>query len=157
MYCQSCGASLAWQMKYCNHCGAALVALKETEALEPAEKRLHKEIVDIFWVTVLGLVLILGGIGFLKKILQLGDGLIIAYLILSSIAFIINFALSLWQIFRLAKFSREEREREREEARQFDTNRLKHVKAGTTLESVSSVIEETTRNLDLVSKEQIGQ
>jgi len=77
-------------MKYCNRCGAHLVTTKGDDTVKLFEKRMDSEMEGLFWITVLGLALILGGMALLKKV-QLSESLIIAYMILSSVAFIAYF------------------------------------------------------------------
>lgn len=55
----------------------------------------------LFWITVFGLGLILGGIALMQK-LQVGSGLMVAYLVMSSAAFLVNFWLSLREVFRIS-------------------------------------------------------
>lgn len=77
---------------------------EEAALIESTERRLYDEGVGLFWVTVIGLGLILGGIVAMKA-LQLSKVLIIGYMILGSTAFTLNIGLSLWQIRRLARIS----------------------------------------------------
>jgi hypothetical protein len=137
-------------MKYCNRCGAQLISKKRGASRDPSEKRLDEYLDGLFWITVFGLGLILGGMVLMKRVLQLSDALIIAYLILSSLAFIINFALSLWQIYRMTKDAKELKESE--PPPQLDTNELSPVKEPISLEAAPSVTEHTTRNMEQVSK-----
>jgi hypothetical protein len=153
MFCPSCGVALAQQMKYCNRCGSQVLTTRDAAEIESTEKRLREEMVDLFWVTVFGLGLILGGMALIKSVLHLSDWILIAYMIVSSTAFTINFALSLWQIRRLARASAGLKGIL--QVGQLDTNDLEPVKARAALESVSSITENTTRTLEPISKEQI--
>lgn len=150
MYCPSCGNALSQKTRYCNRCGAQLISKKKDAGHDPSEKRLDEYLDGLFWITVFGLGLILGGMALMKKVLQLGDGPIIAYLILSSLAFIINFALSLWQIFRMTKDAKKLKESDQIES--LDTNGLGPVSEPLSLEAAPSVTENTTRNMEQVSK-----
>lgn len=152
MFCPACGAALVRQMKYCNHCGARLAGAKDSEAIATTEQRLHDEMVDLFWLTVFGLGLILGGMALMKAV-KLGDILIFAYMILSSTAFTINFGLSLWQIRRLAGMSKEEKSNG--QAVRLDTNELPPAEPRIAIESAPSVVENTTRRLNPSSKESV--
>ena len=152
MYCPSCGAALSQRMNYCNRCGAQTIATKESEAIESSEERLRGEMVDLFWLTVIGLGLIVGGMA-LMKFVGLGHELIIAYMALSSTAFLINFALSLWQIRRLARIASEARDPRRIE--KLDTNELGPAGARGALEAPPSVAEHTTRRLEPSTRERI--
>jgi hypothetical protein len=146
MYCPSCGTALSQQMKYCTRCGNQLATTKDASLVESLEKRLRVELVEIFWATVIGLGLIVGGL-VVMKIFDLSEWLIIAYMILSSSAFSINIALSLWQIRRLARSSREAKGIG--QVGQLDTNELGPMEARTALDSVPSVTENTTSKLEV--------
>lgn len=152
MFCPSCGVALTQQLKYCNRCGSQLIATKEAAQIESSEKRLREELVDLFWVTVFGLALVLGGMALIKNVLHLSQWILIAYMIISSTAFTINFALSLWQIRRLARIAKEARGTI--ELEQLDTKELSPVRVQAALESVPSVTENTTRSLEPLSREQ---
>jgi hypothetical protein len=153
MYCSACGIALSQPMKYCKRCGTQLITTRDAAEVEASEKRLDEYLDGLFWITVFGLGLILGGLVLMKKALHLSDGLIIAYLVLSALAFSINFALNLREILRLMRSSKEAKgigllER-------LDTNELNPENDRIALEAVPSVTENTTRNLEPRSKEQI--
>ncbi|MCM3900915.1 MAG: zinc ribbon domain-containing protein [Pyrinomonadaceae bacterium] len=152
MYCQSCGTSLATQMKYCNRCGAHLVTTKENDRIKLFEKRMDSEMEGLFWITVLGLGLILGGIALPKKV-QLSESLIIAYLILSSAAVMAYFGLGVWQVRRLNRSSKEDTGSVQLEEQ--NTNELGPAAAWPTLEAGSSITEQTTRGLDGVPRDRV--
>lgn len=153
MFCQSCGVALAQQMKFCNRCGSQLgFNTKETGVLELFEKRMDSEMEGLFWITVFGIALILGGMFLMKKV-QFGDGLIIAYMILSSAAFITYFGLGVWQVRRLARSSKEANGTL--QPVQSDTNGLNPVNARAALEAAPSVTEHTTHTLEPVSRERV--
>ena len=152
MYCQSCGTALATQMKYCNRCGAHLVTTKEDDTIKLYEKRMDSEMEGLFWSTVLGLALIVGGMALLKKV-QLSESLIIAYMILSSVAFIAYFGLGVWQVRRLNRSSKEAKGSVQLEGQ--DTKELDSATAWPTLEAGSSVTEQTTRGLERVPRDRV--
>jgi len=89
------------------------------------------------------------------KAVKLGDILIFAFMILGSTAFTINFALSLWQIRRLARMASEENRDNL--AGRLDTNELPPAETRATIESAPSVVEHTTRSLDQASKESVAR
>jgi hypothetical protein len=151
MFCPSCGVALSQPTKFCVRCGSQLSVTKKDPAFKSVEKRLADEMVDLFWLTVLGLGMILGGMALIKR-LGLSDWILIAYMILSTTAFTINFGLSIWQIRRLDGFSKEERG-----AAQIGppgANALNPIKARTAPEVAPSVTEHTTRELEPTLKEQ---
>ena len=49
------------EMKYCNRCGAQLVTTKDNDTVKLFEKRMDSEMEGLFWIIVLGLALIIGG------------------------------------------------------------------------------------------------
>ena len=143
MYCQACGISLSQQMKYCNRCGAQLITSNESAEIKPSEKRLDEYLDGLFWITVFGLGLIFGGMILMKKF-QLSDALIVAYLILSSTAFLINFGLSIWEVGRLVKSRRQTAIAI--QAKHLDTSELNPANARAAL-APASITENTTRAL----------
>jgi hypothetical protein len=149
MFCPSCGVALPQPTNFCVRCGSPLSVSKKDPEFKSVENRLRDEMVDLFWLTVLGLGMILGGMALIKG-LGLSDWILITYMILSTTAFTINFGLSLWQIRRLVRFSKEARG-----AAQIGpivANELIPTKARTVLEVAPSVTENTTRELDPTPK-----
>jgi hypothetical protein len=146
MYCPFCGTALSQQMKYCTRCGSQLATPKDASLVELLEKQLREEMVDIFWASVIGLGVIAGGV-VAMKIFGLSEWLIVAYMILSSSAFSINIGLSLWQIRRLARSSREAKGIG--QVGDLDTNELGPIKAPTALDHVPSITENTTSKLEV--------
>ena len=144
MYCSQCGVQQNQQTKFCKQCGAQLARIVDQEVIDKAEDRLREELVDLFWVTVVGLGIILGGLLLIKKILGLSEGIAIGFLVLSSLAFATNFALSLWQIVRLAGQAREVRRVGSAPA----AINLRPVEQPQLMNASPSVTESTTRNLD---------
>jgi|GEM_PF-560200 len=150
MFCPSCGIALPQQLKYCNHCGAQLAA-RDTELVAIYEKRMENEMEGLFWITVFGLGLLLGGLVVLKNALGLGEGLLYAYALLCSLALIMYFGLGVWQIRRLARSSREAVGTL--DSRRVETNELAPVRTPAMLEPAKpepalSVTEQTTRALE---------
>lgn len=152
MYCQSCGTALATQMKYCNRCGANLVTTKEDETLKLLEKRMDSEMEGLFWITVFGLGLILGGTAVLKKV-QLSESLILAFMILSWLAFLSYFSLGVWQVRRLNRSSKEVKASVQLEGQ--DTSELDAARAWPTLEAGSSITDQTTRGLERAPRNRV--
>jgi len=148
MYCQSCGMALSQQMRYCNRCGMQLVASEESAAKTAREKRLDEYLDGLFWITVFGLAFVFGGTVILKK-LALNNWLILAYMALSSVAFLINFGLSLWGVARIHR----EGKTDRSLTSSPNTSELANPPEAPALRPatpVSSVTENTTRSFDPV-------
>ena len=149
MFCQFCGVALPKRTKYCKHCGAQLTAAKGasgTKSLEQQEDEIYGGLVSLaFW----GLGLILGGMLLMKKV-QLSTGLIVAYMILSSLVFLILFGLSLSRMYNLATSSQETNGAGQIE--QLNTNELDQADEQTAIDAMSSVTENTTRRLEPSSK-----
>ena len=150
MFCPSCGAALAQQLRYCNRCGAPLVA-KDTESVKIIEKRMDSEMEGLFWITVFGVGLILGGMALLKK-LAFSERLILAFMALSALAFITYYAIGVWQLRRLNRSLREGDADAPAQLEHFDTEELNLLEACTPLEAAPSVTENTTRQLEPLLK-----
>src|SRR5262247_77917 len=151
MFCPSCGVALSQPTKFCVRCGSQLSVTKKDPAFKSVENRLRDEMVDLFWLTVFGLGMILGGMVLINGI-GLSVWILIAYLILSTTAFTINFGLSLWQIRRLNRFSKEAGGAA--QIGPIDTNELNPIKARTAFEVAPSITENTTRELEPMPTEQ---
>ena len=145
MYCQSCGVAIAQSMKYCNRCGALQVTSTEATLSERQEKRLNDYLDGLFWITVFGVALTVGGMIALKK-LQFSDAFIVAFLILSASAFLLNLVLNMRVVFSILKSSKAVKSLE--ETPTLNTNELEEMKTANVLQPVPSVTENTTRSFE---------
>ena len=148
MFCSSCGIALAQHLKYCNRCGANLTTANEA-VVKKAEKRLDEYLDGLFWLTVFGLGLILGGLALMQK-MQVGTGLMIAYMVLSSAAFLVNFWLNIREVVRITRSSREPPDAIVGES--LTTHELKPMNAQSLVNAAPSVTENTTRELEAVPR-----
>ncbi len=153
MFCPTCGVALANQLKYCNRCGSQLATRDQADEIEATEKKLRDEMVDLFWATVIGLGLILGGMALIKNAMHLSDWILVVYLIISSTAFTVNFGLGLWQIRRFARLVQEARAGP--ETGSLLAEKVPAEMLRAPLNPAPSVTETTTRSLDLGSKEEL--
>lgn len=151
MFCSSCGVALSQHLKYCNRCGAQLATTQET-VVKKAEKRLDEYLDGLFWLTVLGLALIFGGIALMQK-LQVGSIFMITYLVLSSTAFLVNFWLNLREVLRLTRSSKEPKDTIRLE--QLSASELGPMNVDNFLHAAPSITENTTRELESTPKDKI--
>ena len=152
MFCSSCGVALPQRTKFCNRCGAKLTKKNESKS-SSAEDAFGEYLDGLFWTAFWGLGVIIGGIVILKKALELDTSLIIAYAVVSSLAFAVVYALTLWKTLHFARLSREERRREKLDER--DTNKLAPGGEQPVFQSTPSVVETTTRNLETSSRERL--
>ena len=146
MYCPSCGTALSQQTKFCNRCGIALTP-KDSELIALVEKRMDSEMEGLFWIVVIGIALVLGGLALMKSV-HLSDWLITAFMILSSTALMTYFGLGVWQVRRLARSLKEAQGAS--QMGQLDTSELSPAKKLLSSEPVPSVTENTTRTLEPV-------
>lgn len=146
MICPSCGMTLPKGLKYCNRCGAQLAAPKDIELVALFEKRMESEMEGLFWIIVFGLGMLLGGLVVLKKVLDLNEKVLFAYMLLCSAALIMYFGLGVWQIRRLARSSTEASGTV--PLGQAETSELDPAKPLPTLAPAPSVTEHTTRTLE---------
>jgi hypothetical protein len=147
MYCSSCGTALSRQVKYCTRCGAQT----NRQETEQVEKRLDEYLTGLFWVTVIGLGYILGG----AALLQFSRTLTIAYVVLSSVVFLINFGLNLWETLRIAISLKQADGKALASAR--DTNKMLPAEGAVPGASPQSVTENTTRSLEPMPKEHAAE
>ena len=144
MYCQTCGSGIAHQTNYCNRCGTQLVVASDKNVYKtPAEKRLDEYLEGVFWISVFGLAIIIGGSVLLKKV-QFSDWIIILYAVLSSVVFLINFGIGLFGALSLMRSSKDGKltiQPGRVETRELPPQRVEPI-------PVPSVTENTTRSFE---------
>src|SRR5262245_11567235 len=146
MHCPSCGSALSRQVKYCTRCGAQT----NRQEIDQVEKRLDEYLEGLFWITVFGLGIILGGAALLTLVLQFPRWLVIAYLVLSSAAFLINFGLNLGETLRITRGLKQADGKGLESSR--DTNKMLQAEGAAPGESAQSITENTTRSLEPIPK-----
>ena len=145
MYCQACGSALTQKTKYCNRCGTQLVPTTNVSLEKtPAEKRLDEYLEGLFWTSVFGLALIIGGTVLLHKV-NVRDLIVLGYFILSSTVFLINFGFNLWGTLRLMRSSKDGKLTMQPG---HDTRELTPPKIEPLPIPVSSVTENTTRSFE---------
>lgn len=137
-------------MKYCNRCGSSLATTNDAEEIKRSEKRFDGYLDGLFWITALGVAVTVGGMVALKK-LQFSDSFIIAFLILSSTAFLVNFAMSLWVVLGILKTSKTAKALA--ESSIPTTSELEPSKAANVLQPAPSVTENTTRSFEPIYTE----
>ena len=151
MYCQTCGNEVSPEIKYCNRCGVQLATTQDA-VVKKAEKRLDEYLDGLFWVTVLGLAVVVGGMALMQK-LNLGLGFMIAYFALSSTAFLVNFWLNLREVLRITRGSKGQKETGR--LADAGSSELGPMNPQGFLEAAPSITENTTRELDSIPRENL--
>jgi len=152
MYCPSCGTAMSHELNYCNRCGGDLSFIKGHGATKPPKPPDDPIGEDIFWTTVVGLGLILGGVVAMKA-LNIWDAFIIAYMILSSLAFIGLYALDFWRFVRFHRGS-QRIGTTTARAEKLETKELDTAPAYALPEPLPSITEDATRAFEPSYKQQ---
>lgn len=150
MYCPSCGTASTPGLSYCNRCGANLSLVKEPDAIKPSESPINALMDSTFWVTVFGLAVIVGGVVAMKA-LELREPFIIAYMILSTMAFLGIYGMHVLQFIRLTGGAK--KSSLNIESKTPDTKELGPAQARALTGVMPSVTEHTTRTLEPVHNE----
>lgn len=150
MYCSSCGTASTPGLSYCNRCGANLSVGKDQAVIKPSESPINSLMDSTFWVTVFGLAVIVGGV-LAMKALELREVFIIAYMILSTAAFLGIYGMHVWQFIRLTRGA--QKSSGLIEVKEADTKELDSTQARMLSEPKPSVTEHTTRTLEPVYRE----
>ena len=145
MYCQTCGIAIGPAMKFCNRCGTSVVA-HDPEETKRTEKRMDDYLDGIFWITVFGVAITGGGLLVLKKA-EFSERFLLAFLILSATAFLINFAINLWVVRGISRSLKQDKVLMPPPA---DTSELEPMKNQPALQPAASVTEHTTRSFEPV-------
>ena len=148
MYCSSCGAAVVPGLSYCNHCGARLSGGKADVTARQAELFPDSLIWAIVSVFVVGMGTTIGLMAMLKQLLDLGQGLIIAFGLLGFALMIAVESVFIYLLLSRRRTSAKEAiEDERTAGRA--TKELDAAREARTLpEPVPSVTEQTTRTFE---------
>ena len=141
MFCSSCGTASTPGLSYCNRCGASLNTkdLKEIKATQSAISALMD---STFWVTVFGLGAIVGGVAAMKA-LEFREVFIVAYMILSTVAFLGIYGMHVSQFIRLTRGDK--KSTSLVEVKEPDTKELGPAQPRALPDFTPSVTEHTTR------------
>lgn len=142
MYCSSCGIALTPGLSYCNRCGASLSPAKDNAEAKPPPSQVDSLLEGIVLTTLFGLGIILGGMVVMKA-LDFREPLIIAYMILSSLAFFGIYSVYIWQFFRLDRGIKKSGSATQME--ELDTKELEPAQEHALPEAPPTVTERTTR------------
>ncbi|HKR62018.1 MAG TPA: zinc ribbon domain-containing protein [Pyrinomonadaceae bacterium] len=141
MYCQSCGIAIDPAMRFCNRCGTSVLTPADAVEVKKSAKRLDDSLDGLFWITAFGVALTAGGMVLLKKT-GFSDSFIVAFVILSATAFLINFVLNLWIVLGIVRQSKKALSQS-----QADTTGLEPMKSQPALHP-ASVTDNTTRSFE---------
>ena len=150
MYCPSCGTVSTPGLSYCNRCGTNLSVSKDQAVVKPSESLVNSLMDSTFWVTVFGLAVIVGG-AVAMKALELREVFIIAYMILSTLAFLGIYGMHVWQFIRLTRSA--QKSSGITEVKGPDTKELAPAQARMLSEPMASVTEHTTRTFEPIYSE----
>jgi len=148
MYCPSCGIASTPGLSYCNRCGTSLSITKDRSAIKPSQSAVISLMDSTFWVTVFGLSVIVGGVAAMKA-LEFREVFIIAYMILSTVAFLGIYGMHVWQFFRLTSGGK--KSSTTTEVEEPDTKELGPAQARVLSEFTPSVTEHTTRAFEPIT------
>ena len=148
MYCPTCGARLAQELSYCNHCGASLVALKGLDKAEPPRTTIDSVVWVIVGTTITILGMCLGALVLMNE-RRIDFALGTVFVLLSFVALVLVEGVLLWRLLRLNKGAGEARDLSRPKGP--ETAELGEARARALrepFEPVVSVTEQTTRALE---------
>jgi len=143
MYCSTCGAAVAENLSYCNHCGARILASNSDKVTTSRDVKPESLIAAMVATFVFGLVAITLLLGVMKSVLGFEVGQILAFAALSFLTM-----LSLEGVFLrlLLRRSRGDEERARTDSLAGHTTKeLGAPQVHALREPLSSVTDHTTR------------
>ncbi len=148
MYCSSCGAAVTRGLSYCNHCGARLSGGQADVTARRAEALPESLVWAMVSVFVVGMGTTIGLMAMLKQLLDLGQGIVIAFGLLGFALMIAVESVFIYLLLsRRGSGAKEAVEGERDAGR--ETKELDAAREARTLpEPVPSVTEQTTRTFE---------
>ena len=152
MYCSSCGATVAQDLRYCNHCGAALSGTRVKSASKPPELFPESLIWAIVSVLAIGLGCTIGLMAVMKDY-NFDKMMIIAFT-----SMVLMLTLAVEAVFILMLWSRSRRNKAAElvdsaQLKQQETKQLDATHARELSEPVPSITEHTTRAFEPIRRE----
>lgn len=152
MYCSSCGATVAQDLRYCNHCGAALSGTRVKSASKPPELFPESLIWAIVSVLAIGLGCTIGLMAVMKDY-NFDKMMIIAFtsmVLMLTLAVEAVFILMLWRRSRSNKAAEvvDSAQLKQQETKQLDAPHARELS-----EPVPSITEHTTRAFEPIPRE----
>ena len=146
MYCSSCGAAVTRGLSYCNHCGTKLGVAKD-DAVAWQSKTLPESLVwAIVGVFVVGMGTTIGLMAMLKQLVDLSQGLILVFGLLSFGLMIVIESVFIYMLLSRRKAGAKEAGPQDEQDAGRATKELDAARQARALpEPVPSVTEQTTR------------
>jgi len=155
MYCSACGVAVAQGLSYCNYCGAKLGGAKGKTVIKSSEVKPEMLVSAMVVVFVFGLGAITVLMGVMKAVLQLNDGLIIAFILLSFLIMLSLEGVIIRLLFRRKRSPEEAGDAVRLKGQA--TRELNAAQARALPEPMPSVTEHTTRTFEPVYNEQTSK
>ena len=155
MYCSACGVAVAQGLSYCNYCGAKLGGAKGGTVIKSSEVKPEMLVSAMVVVFVFGLGAITVLMGVMKAVLQLNEGLIIAFILLSFLIMLSLEGVIIRLLFRRKRSPEEAGDAVRLKGQ--PTRELDAAQARALPEPMPSVTEHTTRTFEPVYNEQTSK
>lgn len=99
MYCSSCGVAVSPSLTYCNRCGAELIA-KDRSPNNRSEAAQESLAWALAVVTIVGIGAVIGFMAVMKEVVHFNNGLIIAFSLLTFLAFLGVDSVIIWLLLR---------------------------------------------------------
>jgi hypothetical protein len=154
MYCSNCGVAVAQGLSYCNYCGAKLSRGKDdrVKSSQPKPEMLVAAMVFLF-VFGLGAITLL--MGMMKGGLELNNGVVLAFTLLSFLIMLSIEGVLMRLLFRRTHGTEEADDTARLKGQA--TKQLEAVQGRVLPEHMSSVTEHTTRAFDPIYNERTSK
>jgi len=153
MYCSGCGTAIIPGLNYCKNCGARVSGAKKDNAGKLSESSFNLLVAAVLAIPIAGLGIIIGLMSVMKKELGFSSELIITFVSLSFLLLLISEAALVWLLIQRTKKVIENGEneplRENAQLNEVMIKGLNPAKTRELAEPIPSVIDDTTRSLEL--------
>lgn len=151
MYCSSCGTAVSSSLSYCNRCGAELNAKDRSPSI--ASEMAHESLVwALVSVTVVGIGAVIGLMAVMKEVVHFNNGLIIAFSLLTFLAFLGVDSVIIWLLLRPMREAKKAYPIPQQT--ELTTNELAESKPRVLPEPSFSVTDHTTHTLEPADRKQ---
>ena len=152
MYCSSCGATVAQNLTYCNHCGAKLREAKGDNLTKSSEVKPELILSSMVALFIFGLVAIAVLVGVMKQVAGFDLPFLLAITMFSFVLLLLIEGVLIWLLLRRKKV-----EKEVSDINQLNEQATKELytePARVLTEPVPTVIEQTTNRLEHICHDQ---
>lgn len=162
MYCSTCGTSIIQGLNYCKNCGARVGGAKPDDEGKLSESSFNLLVASVLAIPIAGLGIIIGLMSVMKKELDFNNEMIFMFVAASFVLLLVSEAALIWLLMQRTRKGKSNavgdvQSKDNAELPEVVIKGLSEAKTRALSEPVPSVVDNTTRHLEPVAREQKRQ